>query len=479
MDESAATHRDRLLLEPATRVTCPHCEREFSLGEGFAKRSLEEFVKAGEQAIVGERSAAVESLRKMLEERDEQHAAALKQMRALAKSAADAQLKGLQDMLTERDGQLRALLAEQQALTRRAQALDLREQSLADQIAREAKQQAEALAAQARAQLEEELTDKAQQIAALQGQELQLRRERAQLEEARQALELEAQRRLDAQRREVEERVRATEGERARLKEAELQKTIDDMRGKLEEAQRKSAQGSQQLQGEVLELLLEEQLAQAFPLDTVAEVKKGVRGGDAIHTVMSRSGQPAGLILWEAKRAQKWGHGWPAKLKDDMRAAGAEVGVIVTTSFPAEWPEVQPFGLHEDVWVTTAAAAIPLASALREGLLEAFRARIASANKDEKMEAVYDYLTSPQFAQKLRAVYDAFRKMRAELDTERATTQQRWNRREKQIQLATTQLLAIAGDLQGLAQQDVPQLELEPQALEAGADGSGEAAENE
>jgi hypothetical protein len=85
---------------------------------------------------------------------------------------------------------------------------------------------------------------------------------------------------------------------------------------------------------------------------------------------------------------------------------------------------------------------------------------VASANKGEKMEAVYDYLVSPQFALKLRAVYEAFTRMRAELDSERATTQQRWNRREKQIQLATAQLLGIAGDLQGLAQQELPQLEL-------------------
>ena len=411
MNENTAFLRDRLLLAPETRVTCPHCEREFSLSEGFAKRSLEALAKEGEQAIASERSSAVTALKQALKERDDRHAAALAEMRALEQSSA---------------------------------------------------------AAQARAQLEDELQKKTGQIAELQGKELELRRERAQLEEARQALELEAQRRLDEQRREVEERVRAAEGERARLKEAELQKTIDDMRAKLEEAQRKSAQGSQQLQGEVLELLLEEQLAQAFPLDTIAEVKKGVRGGDAIHTVMSRSGQPAGVILWEAKRAQKWGSAWPAKLKDDMRAAGAEAGVIVTTSFPADWPEGQTFGLHEDVWVTSASAAIPLATALRAGLLEAFRARVASANKGEKMEAVYDYLTSPQFAQKLRAVYDAFRKMRTELDSERATAQQRWNRREKQIQLATTQLLAIAGDVQGLAQQDVPQLELEPPAPEAG-----------
>jgi hypothetical protein len=267
--------------------------------------------------------------------------------------------------------------------------------------------------------------------------------------------------------------VRAAEVERARLREAELQKTIDDMRTRLEEAQRKGAQGSQQLQGEVLELLLEDRLAQAFPLDAVAEVRKGARGGDAVQSVTARSGQVAGRILWEAKRAQKWGAGWPAKLKDDMQAAGAEAGVIVTTSFPSDWPEGQPFGLHEDVWITAPAAAVPLATALRAGLLEAFRARVASANKGEKMEAVYDYLTSPLFAQKLQAVYDAFRRMRGELDSERSTTQQRWNRREKQIETATAQLLAIAGDVQGLAQQDIPQLELESPAPEPGEDGGG------
>jgi hypothetical protein len=126
------------------------------------------------------------------------------------------------------------------------------------------------------------------------------------------------------------------------------------------------------------------------------------------------------------------------------------------------------------VWLSAPAAAVPLAAALREGLLEAYKARLASANKGEKMEAVYDYLTSPQFAHKLRAAYEAFTRMRSELNSERAATQQRWNRREKQIQLATAQLLGIAGDLQGLAQQDLPQLELEAPVPEAGPEAADE-----
>jgi hypothetical protein len=406
--------RHRLLLDPDTRVTCPHCEREFGLGEGFAKRSLEALAQASAEALAGERQSVEAELG-----------------RRLAREAAERQQRTEEEIAT----------------------------------------------------LRQSLADKSGQVATLQARELELRRERVRLEEARQALELEAQRRIDAERRQIEERVRAGEAERARLREAELQKTIDDMRARLEEAQRKGAQGSQQLQGEVLELLLEEQLAQAFPLDVIAEVRKGARGGDALQTVTSRAGQAAGAILWEAKRAQKWSAGWAAKLREDMRAAGAEVGVIVTTSFPPDWPQGQPFGLHEQVWVTSPAAAVPLARALREGLLEAHRARVASANKGEKMEAVYDYLVSPQFALKLRAVYEAFTRMRSELDSERAATQQRWNRREKQIHLATAQLLGIAGDLQGLAQQELQQLELERAALGADAEspeataGGGEGAE--
>jgi len=67
--------------------------------------------------------------------------------------------------------------------------------------------------------------------------------------------------------------------------------------------------------------------------------------------------------------------------------------------------------------------------------------------------------------------------MRQELNVERTTMQQRWKRREKQIDLATVQLIGIAGDLQGLAQQDLPQLELEPVALES--PGAGDETEDE
>ncbi len=388
------TH-DQLLVDPRTRVTCPHCEHEFGLADGFARKSLEALEAASHGAL----------------------------------------------------GRLQ--------------------------------EQAFALAAQKQAGLEAEIRAQASRIQEFQSTELQLRRERVALQAKQQQLELDVQRRLDVERRRIEETVRAAEGEKAKLREADLQKKLDDTLGKLNETQRQLEQGSQQLQGEVLELLLEEELAASFPLDSIVEVKKGARGADALQRVSTRLGQEAGTLLWEAKRAQKWSAQWPAKLKQDMREAGADAGVIVTTSFPCDWPAGQLFGIYDDVWVTTPGAAIAMAAVLRVGLMDAHKARVAGARKGEKMEAVYDYLTSPQFAHKLRAVYDAFKKMREELESERTVMQQRWKRRERQIGVATSQLIAIAGDLQGLAQQDLPQLELEPRALEELLDDAPEDEETE
>jgi hypothetical protein len=388
-------------------------------------------------------------------------------MRQLDREAADARDADFRKRLAEQSQSIAAAEQAREELAAREKTLAAQQAGLEERVEREATVRAEAIAAAEKSELAGRLEAQAGQIAALQANELSLRKDRQELEAKQQQFELDVQRRLDEERKTIADSARATEAEKAKLREADMQKKLDDAMSRVAEMQRQLEQGSQQSQGEVLELLLEEQLAAAFPIDTISEVKKGARGGDAVHTVRTRSEQAAGVILWEAKRAQRWSGLWPGKLKEDLRQAGAVAGVIVTTSFPSEWPEGQQFGLYEGVWLTSAGAAIPLAAVLREGLLEAHKARVAVANKGEKMEAVYDYLTSPQFAHKLKAVYEVFDNQRKELHAERTAMLQRWKRREKQIEMATVQLIGIAGDLQGLAQQDMPQLELAPRALDA------------
>jgi len=314
------------------------------------------------------------------------------------------------------------------------------------------------------------LAEKSQQVAMLREEQLQLRKEREKLKDEKAALALEVQKQVDQQLQRRESIARAQEQERFQLEKAELQKKLDDAGEQLAAAQRKMEQGSQQLQGEVLELVIEEGLRRAFPLDAIEEVKKGQRGGDVLQRVITRSGQVAGTILWETKRAKEWGPQWIAKLKEDMRASGAAVGILVTmpAALPKDWPAGAYFAAYEDVWITQASTAFGIAELLRLGLLDLHRQRAISAGKGEKMEALYDYLTSPQFAQKLKAVYEVFKRMREELESEKNVTTQRWARREKQLQAGVAQLLGIGGEIQGLAQQELPLLELEGDA--AGSD---------
>ncbi|MCK7495338.1 MAG: hypothetical protein MZW92_32805 [Comamonadaceae bacterium] len=146
-----------------------------------------------------------------------------------------------------------------------------------------------------------------EKLAAFQATELQLRRDRAELESQQQQLELDVQRRMDEVRRQVAEAARAAEAEKSRLREADLQKRLDDTLAKLSDTQRQLEQGRSRLQGEVLELLLEEQLAGAFRHRYGHRGQEGrARRRRRAHGDDRAPGQAAGVILWEAKRAQKW-----------------------------------------------------------------------------------------------------------------------------------------------------------------------------
>ncbi len=451
-----------LLLDPGTSITCPRCDHTFPLSDGFARQALDSVETASSAAMAEiraqERERQQREARHAAQEREAAHARALAETRRLEAEAFNAQLQVMRKQLEDSQ-------AHNQLLQQREAQIAAREKSVESRIAQAAAEKAAELVAAERRALAEQLQERDKALAESRATELQLRKDKAALADRAAAMDIELARKLDAARIEIESRARAQEREKASLTEAELRKTIDDVNSKLAEAQQKAEQGSQQLQGEVLELAIEESLRRTFHMDRIEEVKKGQRGGDVLQRVIARGGQEAGLILWETKRAKDWSAQWIPKLKEDMRAAGAAVGILVTVpgALPKDWPPGALFGIYDDVWVSQATTAVNVAEALRTGLLEVHKQRLLSAGKGEKMEALFDYLTSPQFAQKLKAVYETFAKMREELESERNTTQQRWARREKQLQAGASQLLSIGGEIQGLAQQDLPMLELEPQ----------------
>ena len=368
----------------------------------------------------------------------------------------------------------RALGEQQAALTRKAAALDEQVEGLVkqrlEQQVDEIKTKAAKRAAEAQEtilkELREDLSEKAAALKKAQDQELDLRREKRQLEEAKEALKLEVQRTLDEERGKLKERLRAAADEENRLKIAEKEKVISDLKTKLDEAQRRAAQGSQQTQGEVLELDFEQQLRQAFPVDQISEISKGVRGADVVHEVRGNTGRSCGVILYETKRTQNWSDGWIAKLKEDMRSVKAEIGVIVTEVLPKG---IARFGHHDGVWVCDLVSAIPLVHVLRCTLQELAIARGHQEGAKEKMQVLYIYLTGIEFRQRVSAVIEAFTAMRQDLERERRAITKSWSKREKHINAVVENMAGMIGDMQaisGNALKEIPPLELEMVAME-------------
>jgi hypothetical protein len=317
--------------------------------------------------------------------------------------------------------------------------------------------------------LQGQVEEKNQKIADLQETELKLRKRERELEEDKKAMELEVARKVDAERKQIEEAVTARVTEAYQLKEKEYAKKMEDLRDQLSEAKRKAEQGSEQMQGEVLELELEQLLKTSFPHDGIEPVPKGVAGGDVLQSVYTPAGHHCGVIMWESKRTKNWSDGWIGKLKDDQRAAKADIAVLVTQVLPKG---VTNFAPHDGVWVTTYACALRLATALRQGLMQLTHLKIASASKDEKMEVVFNFLTGPQFRNRVQAIVETFIAMKADLDQEKRVYIKRWAQREQQLERMIGNTAGMYGDLQGLigaSMQSIPALEAGEEAEETEA----------
>lgn len=301
-----------------------------------------------------------------------------------------------------------------------------------------------------------ELLEIRTKLAQSQTQELELRKQKRELESQKAALELEVAQRVDAEIAKARDAARQQVLEERQLKEAEKDAKITDLLKQIDEMKRRAEQGSQQLQGEVLEIDLEESLRRAFPLDDIAEVSKGASGADVKHTVRDRTIGECGCILWESKRTKKWNGEWLAKLRDDQRAAKAQIAILVSDQLPAD---VQSFALVDGIWVTNRACALNLAMALRSGLVQVAASRRALEGQQGKMEILYNYLSSDQFKHRIEGIIEPFMTMRSQLEKEKATMQTRWAERDKQLDRALASTCGLYGDLGGIIGHSLPNIE--------------------
>ena len=317
-------------------------------------------------------------------------------------------------------------------------------------------------------ELTETLASRDEKLKVAQAAEADMLKKQRQLDDKLREADLDVQRQVSAALETVRASAKHDAEEALSLKVKEKETQIASMQHTIEELKKKAEQGSQQLQGEAQELMLEDALRARFPFDSIEPVGKGEFGGDVLQRVINSTGQVCGSILWETKRTKIWSDGWLSKLKGDQRAAKADLALIVSHALPKD---IHSFDLVDGVWVTGPHCLIPVATSLRESLILMAGVKAVGEGQQTKSALMYEYLTGPRFRHRLEAVVDQFSEMQSDLASERKATMKRWAKREQQLHQVLDSTAGLYGDLQGIAGRSMIEIEaLEVALLEAPVD---------
>lgn len=390
-----------------SKIVCPHCKNEISVDEALSRKYEEnirmEFEKEREKERADERKQMREWKEKMEQDQEEKE-------RELKKS--------LEEQLRK----------------------NIEEENLVEQK-----------------RLREELEQKKKQLQEQREKELKLLKQQEEIEERAKNLELETKRQLAAEREKIQEEAEKRTRDEYRLTLAEKDKVTQDLLKQIEELKQKATQGSQQLQGEIFELELEDVLRSEFPLDEVLPVPKGINGADVLQVVRDMNGRECGVMIWESKRTKNWDDGWVTKLKTDMRTAKSDVAILVSAQLPKE---ISNFGPKDGIYITNFENYLAVARIMRLKIIELCYAKMSQEGKKDKKEILWQYLSGNEFKQRVEAIVEAFEMMKEGLDQEKKFFSKKWARDEKLINTVVEQTVGMHGDLQGLMGKSLPELEM-------------------
>jgi hypothetical protein len=415
------SRKHHVMIEPI--IHCPKCEHEFKLTESLAAPLLHtmrhqfEAKLAEKDQDIAAREAAIQSARENI-----------------AKDRA-----GIAEQVAGKVQAEREVIAVDEARKARL--------ALGTEIEQKTKELDE---------MQLVINDKNTKLAEAQQVQADLMKKQRQLDDDRREMDLTIEKRIQESLVSVRDKAKLEAELALQLKVTEKEEQIASMQRQIEELRRRAEQGSQQLQGEAFELQLEAVLRARFPRDTIEPVAKGEFGGDVLQTVFGPTGQPCGSILWESKRTRSWSDGWLGKLRDDKRAAKAEIALLVSNALPKG---VETFDLIDGVWVTDVRCMVPVAISLRQSLIDLAAARQSREGQQTKMELVYEYLTGPRFRHRIDAIVERFSDMQTDLDKERKHTMRIWAKREEQIRGVIESTVGMYGDLQGIAGRAMPEIE--------------------
>jgi hypothetical protein len=405
----------------ATTIICPHCKRSLEISDAIRHQIEDELLRA--------KTEQSESLRR------EYDAAAETKLKQAVQSAVS-EVRQSAQLQIERERQTAKLELDK---ARQSTELEVEKAKQATELETERLRREASASKENEKQLRKQLSD--------------LLEELSKANKAREDAELAARKELLEKEKGIREEATQKASEDFNTKIREQEETINRLREQLTTAKQVAEQGSQQLQGEILELDIEEALRDGFPFDAINEVKKGERGSDIRQVVNEQFYMNCGLILWECKNAKTYQSSWLGKLKDEMAIEKAQIGVIVFNPTDGGGDDFKQ--LADNIWLVKPRYVIMLATLLREAIVKVFAANRAAEGKDIKVELIYNYLTGGEFSNRIRYILESYDEMARQLDTEKKQAQKRWAAQEKIIQKVTSSLYGMSGDLQGIAGKEI------------------------
>ena len=213
----------------------------------------------------------------------------------------------------------------------------------------------------------------------------------------------------------------------------------------IERLQQQSKSG--ELEGEVLELAVENQLRNLHPRDNIKEVKRGNYGADIEQSVLTNTGSIAGKILWECKKHKKWQNSWLNTIRKNALEFNADTMVIVTTTMPKG---METFGKIDDVFICKYSEVSVVSQLLNHAVLKAHRDNQRGEHMMSIHERVSEYISGPEFAMVMRVVIKAYEDFEDDLRKEEQYMKTRWKSRRIYLSEVIDSITSLAGKLEYL-----------------------------
>ncbi|MHB8281245.1 MAG: DUF2130 domain-containing protein [bacterium] len=296
--------------------------------------------------------------------------------------------------------------------------------------------------------LQDELNRKSVQLKEFNQAKAEIERLKREKEEMSSVISLEKEKEFTEKLNQERKRLSEQYQDENHLKLEESKKIIDDLNKQLADVKRQAEQGSVQLQGEIQELVIENELRAIYPLDIIDEIKKGQTGADILQTVIANNGTECGKIYYESKRTKEFNLNWIDKLKSDNLAVNADVLVIISEALPEG---INTFFFKDGVYIVSFKEFKTISFILRNFLIKIAENNISNSNKGTKEALLYNYLTSNEFKSQFEVITNSFVSLKDSLYKEKLRSEKVFKEREKQIDNILVNMIGFHGSIKGIA----------------------------